>query len=63
MSTKLLTILVGLGAIFGLIYGINRISTQLHPYGNWFIALVVMLVVAVIAAWAWQWYEDDQGKG
>ena len=31
-------------------YGLNRLSTQFHPYGNWAIVGVIVLVVSGVVA-------------
>ena len=63
MKAKAILVLVGMGALGGLGYGINRLSTRFHPYGNWILLTVVVVVVAIVIAWVWQDYEDNQGKG
>jgi hypothetical protein len=63
MKAKVILVLVGMGAIGGLMYGINRLSTRFHPYGNWILLTVVGVGVAIVIAWVWQEYDDDERKG
>ena len=63
MKAKIILVLVGMGVIGGLMYGINRLSTRFHPYGNWILLVLVVIGVAAVIAWVWQDYENNQGKG
>ncbi len=63
MKAKVVYMLVGFGVLGGMAYLINRLSTKFHPYGNWIITGVVLIVAAVVIAWVWNDYDDSQGKG
>jgi hypothetical protein len=53
MSAKFVFIVAVMAAVAALIYGINRLSTQFHPYGNWLILVGVLSLIAAAGAWAW----------
>ena len=53
MTSKFTFIVAVMAAIAAFSFGINRLSTQLHPYGNWIILVGVLLIVAAAGAWAW----------
>ena len=71
VSVKFTFIVAVMAALAAFTFGINRLSTQFHPYGNWIILVGVLLIVAAVGAWAWdsktiRYYlkgEDDAGRG
>ena len=71
MSAKFTFIVAVMAALAALIFGINRLSTQFHPYGNWIILVGVLLTLAAAGAWAWdskvvRYYlqgNDSEGHG
>lgn len=53
MTSKFTFIVAVMAALAALFFGINRLSTQYHPAGNWIILVGVLLVAAAAGAWAW----------
>ena len=53
MGSKFTYIVAMMAALAAFTFGINRLSTQFHPYGNWIILVGVLLIVAAVGAWAW----------
>ena len=59
MRGKVGLILLGFAALGGFGYLVNRISTQLHPYGNWVLVGLVIIVAAIVGAYIWSEAEKD----
>lgn len=53
MKVKFTFIVAVMAALAAFIYGVNRLSTQFHPYGNWIILTGVLACAAAGGAWAW----------
>ena len=56
---KFVVVVMGIALLFFLGYVGGRISTQFHPWGNWALGTLAVLVIAMLGAAWW----DAMSKG